>query len=66
MAFQIKWTVEAEQDFYSIIIYLKENLSDLAAEKFANITLTKLDKIASMPYFPGTTSQAKYLYASIG
>jgi len=57
MAFQIIWTVEAEKDFYSIIIYLKENWSDLAAEKFAKSTLIKLDKIASMPYIPRTTSQ---------
>ena len=65
MAFQIISTVEAEQDFYSTIIYLKENLSDLAANTFANNTMIKPDKIASMPNFSGAISK-KYFYDSIG
>lgn len=57
MAYQIIWTAHAENDFRSIITYLKENWSDLAAEKFANKTIRKLEKIASMPYLPGPTSK---------
>ncbi len=57
MAYQIIWTAHAENDFRSIITYLKENWSDLAAEKFANKTIRKLEKIASMPYLPRPTSK---------
>ena len=35
MAYQIIWTAQADDDFHSIIIYLKENWCDLAAETFA-------------------------------
>ncbi|MDB5276082.1 MAG: hypothetical protein JWR61_1037 [Ferruginibacter sp.] len=32
MAYQIIWTAEADNDFYSIIHYLKEHWSDYSAE----------------------------------
>jgi plasmid stabilization system protein ParE len=57
MAFQIVWTAEADNDFRSIIFYLKENWSDYSAEKFADRTMKRLEKIATMPYEPGFTSQ---------
>ncbi|MDN3659183.1 type II toxin-antitoxin system RelE/ParE family toxin [Ferruginibacter paludis] len=57
MAYQIIWTAEADNDFYSIIHYLKEHWSDYSAEKFAHRALKKLERIAEMPYEPRFTSQ---------
>jgi plasmid stabilization system protein ParE len=52
MPYQIIWTAEADNDFHSIITYLKENWSDHTAEKFAIKTINKLERIASKPYSP--------------
>ena len=57
MAYQIIWTAEADKDLYSIIHYLKENWSDYSAEKFAERTMKKLERIATMPYEPRVTSK---------
>ena len=58
MAYQIVWTVEADNDFYAIIRYLKENWSDFTAENFAAKTMVKIERIAVMPYIPRFTSQS--------
>ncbi len=52
MAYQIVWTAEADNDFYSIIKYLKENWDDSSAEKFALRTIERIERIAAMPYVP--------------
>lgn len=57
MAYQIIWTAEADNDFQSIVFYLKQHWSDYSAEKFVAKTMKKLDKIASMPYVPRFTTQ---------
>ena len=57
MAYQIIWTAEADNDFHSIIFYLKENWSDYSAEKFAEKTMKRLERIATMPYVPRLTSK---------
>ncbi|MEO6718913.1 MAG: type II toxin-antitoxin system RelE/ParE family toxin [Ferruginibacter sp.] len=58
MAYQIVWTAEADNNFRSIIVYLKDNWSDRSAEKFVTRTMKKLERIAEMPYEPKFTSQA--------
>lgn len=57
MAYQIIWTAEADNDFRIILFYLKEHWSDYSAEKFAERTMKKLDRISGMPYEPRFTSQ---------
>ena len=57
MAYQIIWTAEADDDFRSIIFYLKENWSDYSAEKFALRTMKRIERIATMPYVPRFTSK---------
>ena len=57
MAYQIIWTAEADDDFRSIIFYLKENWSDYSAEKFALRIMKRLERIATMPYVPRFTSK---------
>ncbi|MGG9964729.1 type II toxin-antitoxin system RelE/ParE family toxin [Ferruginibacter sp. SUN106] len=57
MAYQIIWTAEADNDFHSIIHYLKKHWSDYSAEKFAVRIMKKLERIAAMPYTPKFTSQ---------
>ena len=57
MAFQIIWIAEADNDFHSLISYLRENWSDLVAERFVKKTICKLEKIAGMPYVPSFTSK---------
>ena len=42
MAYQIVWTAEADNDFYAIIRYLKENWSDFTAENFQQKLWLKL------------------------
>ena len=50
MAYQLIWTAEADSDFHAIMRYLRENWSVYSAQKFAERTIKKLDKIAAMPY----------------
>jgi plasmid stabilization system protein ParE len=57
MAYEIIWTAEADNDFQSIILYLKKHWSDYSAEKFADRIMKKLERLASMPYKPRFTSQ---------
>jgi plasmid stabilization system protein ParE len=57
MAYQIIWTAEADTDFHSIILYLKKHWSDYSAQKFAQRTMKKLERIATMPYQPRFTSE---------
>jgi plasmid stabilization system protein ParE len=57
MAYQIIWTAEADDDFRSIIFYLKEHWSDYSAEKFAERTMKRLERIATMRYVPKFTSK---------
>lgn len=57
MAYQIIWTAEADNDFHSIIYYLRENWSVYSAQKFAERAINKLDKIAEMSYQPKFTTQ---------
>ena len=57
MAYQLIWTAEADSDFHSIMHYLRENWSVYSAQKFAERTIKKLDKIAAIPYQPKFTSQ---------
>jgi plasmid stabilization system protein ParE len=57
MAYQIIWTAEADNDFYNIICYLKENWSNFSAENFAIKTMMKIERIAGMPYVPRFTSK---------
>lgn len=56
MAYQIVWTAEADNDFHSIINYLKQTWSEHSAEKFAIRTFKKLERIArtlcAKIYFP--------------
>lgn len=57
MAYQIVWTAEADNNFYSIISYLKQNWSEQSAEKFATKTFKKLEQIARALHEPRFTSQ---------
>ncbi len=59
MAYKIVWSAEAENDFLSIFNYLKENWSILSAQKFAEHTFKRLDKIAATNYYkPRSTSKS--------
>lgn len=59
MAYKIVWSTEAENDFLSIFNYLKENWSLLSAQKFAENTFKRLDKIATTVYYqPRATSKS--------
>ncbi|MEO6734132.1 MAG: type II toxin-antitoxin system RelE/ParE family toxin [Ferruginibacter sp.] len=61
MAYQIIWTAEADADFHSIIIYLKEHWSGSSTEKFADKTMSKLEKLADVPYvIPRFTSNQMF------
>ncbi len=57
MAYQIVWSAEAENDFMTIVEYLKENWSLQTAERFIEQTVVKLDKIANSLFVPRYTSQ---------
>jgi len=59
MAYQIIWTAEADNDFRSIIFYLRDHWSDYSAEKFAERTIKRLERIATMPYVTRFTSKHK-------
>jgi plasmid stabilization system protein ParE len=58
MAYQIIWTAEAEDDFYSILHYLQQHWSNYSAEKFSVRIMKKLEQLALAPYRPRFTSQA--------
>jgi plasmid stabilization system protein ParE len=58
MAYQIVWTAEADNDFHSIIEYLKQNWSEHSAEKFATKTFKKLERIANIHLVAKFTSQS--------
>jgi plasmid stabilization system protein ParE len=63
MAFQIIWSAEAHNDFFKIITYLKENWSDLVAEKFVTQTNNKLERLASTPSIArATNAKSVYMY----
>ncbi|RNI40075.1 type II toxin-antitoxin system RelE/ParE family toxin [Hanamia caeni] len=59
MAFKIIWSAEAEKDFKTIVLFLKENWSVQSSEKFASIIYAKIEKLAEMPSIARPTSQHK-------
>jgi plasmid stabilization system protein ParE len=63
MAYQLVWSAEAEDDFRSIILYLKDTWSVQSSQRFAINTYKKLEKLAAMPTKARPTSgQSVYLY----
>ena len=66
MAYQIIWTAEADDDFRSIVFYLKENWSVNSAEKFAIRTMKRLERIAEMRYEPKVYFKARCANDKIG
>lgn len=57
MAFQIVWSAEAERDFKSIVLYLKENWSLQSSEKFIAQAYKKIEKLSLMPSIAKPTNQ---------
>ncbi len=57
MAYQIIWTAEADNDFHSILFYLKENWSGKVAQKFALSIMIRIELLSNMPYQPRFTSK---------
>ncbi len=49
MAYQIVWSAEAENDFKTIVLYLKENWSLQSSEKFITQAYRKIEKLSLMP-----------------
>jgi plasmid stabilization system protein ParE len=59
MALKIIWSAEAEKDFKSIVLFLKDNWSVQSSQKFASIVYTKIERLAEMPSIARPTSQNK-------
>lgn len=57
MAYQLVWTTEAENDFFAIIDYLKENWSVQSAKKFIVHTYNKIIKLLEMTIFVHSSTQ---------
>ncbi|MEP6584148.1 MAG: type II toxin-antitoxin system RelE/ParE family toxin [Ginsengibacter sp.] len=57
MAYQLIWSAEAENDFKSIVLYLKETWSLQSSEKFIARTYRRLEKLAEIPMIARATSQ---------
>ncbi len=57
MAYQIVWSAEAENDFKTIVLYLKENWSLQSSEKFITQAYRKIEKLSLMPSIAKPTSQ---------
>ena len=47
MAYQIIWTAEADNDLFKTVEYLKENWSQISAEKFIRQVLNRVEKLAN-------------------
>ena len=56
MAYQLVWSAEAEDDFKTIVLYLKETWSVQSSEKFIARTY-RLEKLKEMPTAARPTSQ---------
>lgn len=63
MDYKLVWTPEAEDDFKTIILYLKENWSMQSANKFISRTYRRLERLAAMPSVAHATSNSSiYMY----
>lgn len=56
MAYTIVWTENAKEDLKQVLIYLKENWSESATNKFLDIFYQKLDFLGEFPFI-GTASE---------
>ncbi len=60
MAYEIIWTAEADNDLFNTAQYLRENWSSNSAEKFINVVMNRIQKLAEMPSLGKPTSKEHY------